>query len=699
MNAAAANSLPRRAAVLTALGEEGQVWAFVFKTLLAFYLTGWLAMRLALPQPTTAMMTCVIVANRQSGMVLAKSFYRAIGTLAGAAAALLIVALFPQQRVLLLGVLSLWIGLCAGGATLHRNFKSYAFVLAGYTAAIVAIPVIGNPPAVFDSAVARISEVLLALIVSGIVNDVILPDRLRDLLRRSAREQFAHLIDMVRRGTSGMGRDALRAMHLRFVRDAVAFEDLRSSVIFEDPEARARSDHLRLFNQRFMTAATTYLALQHLMQRLQRRDSRFAYEALQRLYRQLGEVLEGVQAASDAQPVLERWQQAASALPAAAAELRRQLPEEAQRDFDSGVALLHRFGSEMTAYLHTASALQAPRLVGPALEQVHFERGNDYAGAALALLRTALTLGSLAVFWIASAWPMGASAMVIATVFAGLLASSPTPMQSLRSTLIGYLAGMCVGYVCVFYVLTRMDGFALLAAGTVPFLLPGLVMMTWPSLTNVGIGYGMGFVYIAGLRNPMEFDPSRFLNDALSQMVGLSAVAVAFIVVPAVLGSAWLRRRQFEQLRRQVSLAAHAPLAGLRHRFESVNHDLFNQIVTHTDGSSERLLSWALSIGETGRVLIELRNEIGTRALDESVRGALEHAMDRVGQFYAAPEERGYLEARDAVLEAMRQVEAMGDGTLMEQLHLLRLALLDAHSPLGQYMPRPRAGTEVSNAA
>jgi uncharacterized membrane protein YccC len=81
-----------RSSILGSLGEEADVWRFVFKTLLAYYITGWLAMRFSLSQPSTAMLTTIILANRQSGRVLAKSFYRCIGTLAGAAAALLIVS-------------------------------------------------------------------------------------------------------------------------------------------------------------------------------------------------------------------------------------------------------------------------------------------------------------------------------------------------------------------------------------------------------------------------------------------------------------------------------------------------------------------------------------------------------------------------------------------------------------------------------
>src|SRR5882724_7417152 len=242
MSAADADTpVPTTHSLLDSLGEEAGVWLFVFKTLLAFYITGWFAMRFSLSQPSTAMLTTIIVANRQSGRVLAKSFFRGIGTLVGAGVAILIVSVFPQERVLFLVALSLWIGVCAGGATLYRNFTAYAFVLSGYTAALIAFPVINHPAAVFDSAVARISEVLLGLLVSGIISDAVFPSRMRDVLRRTAREQFAAFVGFVQASSNEkIAPEAMEKALLRFVRDAVAFEDLRSSVIFEDPEARAR---------------------------------------------------------------------------------------------------------------------------------------------------------------------------------------------------------------------------------------------------------------------------------------------------------------------------------------------------------------------------------------------------------------------------------------------------------------------------
>ena len=695
-----------RQVVVETLREEASVWLFVVKTLIAFFLTGWLAMRFALPAPSTAMLTTVIVANRQSGMVLAKSFYRAIGTLAGATAAIAIVASFPQQRDLFLVALSLWIGLCAGGATLYRNFKSYAFVLGGYTAAIVAIPVIDNPPGVFDSSWARISEVLLGLAVSGVVNDVVFPSRMRDVLRRAAREQFAHFVAFVRDSTRGrMAREAMENAHLRFVRDAVTFEDLRSSVIFEDAEARARSGHLRLFNQRFMAASTSFQSLHHLINRLKRAHRDVAADTLIRLYAPIGTALDApIDAGVVARELLPRLAAARESLRTQRSPLRDSLTDTQDiRDFDTGASLLVRFVDELYAYVEAAASLQAPRIIAASGERVRFDRGNDFLGAGLATLRATLTMLALGAFWICSAWPLGSSAMLLATVFAGLFATILNPTRVTWMVMLGYLSGMAAAFVCEFFVLTQVDGYPLLVIGIAPFLAVGLVMMMSQRLASYGLGWAMGLAYILALKNVQVYDPAHFINDAIAQVVGLGAAAVSFVIIPPAIGSAWLRRRQLARLRGQVALAAEAPLPGLRHRFESVNHDLVSQVVAQTEpgsADSRALIAWALAVHETGRALIELRHDMAGADLPSTLRPYLVEALRTLARFYEKPDAAGYLLARDAVATAIASIgEYEGVHHLLDHLHLVRMALLDGESVLAAYMPNAPLAKEIVHAS
>lgn len=678
------------------IGEERASWIFVAKTLLAMYITCYLAMLFQLEQPATAMITVAIVMHPQSGMVLAKSFYRALGTFAGSLFGLGLMSLFPQQRELFLLSLSLWVAVCAGGATLYRNFAAYGFVLAGYTAAIVTLPAISDPVNVFDSAVMRVSEVLLGIVVSGMVSDMVLPERLRDTLRRSAREHFAHFIDFARGSTGGsIPRAEMERAHMRFVRAAVQLEDLRASVIFEDPEARARSSRMRLLNLRYMAASTSFQSVHHLINRLERAGRTEVSAALIALYGPIGKALSPGQGQDQEPGVLApRLAECEDILPPLAARLRASLPSSAWLEFDTGAGLLRRFASEMRDFTALEASLREGKL-GGTVETVHFRRGNDYAGAGISVLRTFITMTALSVFWLMSGWPFGSSAMLLATIFSGLFGASAHPMVGIINTMIGYAAGMLAGYVVTFWLLPGGDGMLMLIIATMPLLIIGPYLSTRNSLPGIGGGYTLGFVYILALKNPMVYDPTHFLNDAIAQIVGLGLTAVAFVFVPAVTGTAWQRRRQLAQLRRQVVLAATAPLEGLLYRFESINRDLFQQIVTHTTaGSSESrsLLAWALAVHECGRAVIELRRDIASSGVPHEVGEAVQDAVRAVAHLYQSPSKAYWLEADQTVDRAIAVTAGRLDQArtscqlALHHLHLLRSALRDDESAMAPYI-------------
>jgi hypothetical protein len=91
-------------------GTNSIPWIFAAKTTASGLIALLVAFTFNLDQPYWALLTVFIVSQPlQSRQVLAKSLYRIIGTVIGAAVALLFVALFAQERVLFLGALALWI--------------------------------------------------------------------------------------------------------------------------------------------------------------------------------------------------------------------------------------------------------------------------------------------------------------------------------------------------------------------------------------------------------------------------------------------------------------------------------------------------------------------------------------------------------------------------------------------------------------
>src|SRR5215831_16475117 len=138
-----------------------RLWASVC---LALFVAFWLQ----LDDPFWAGTSAAIVCQPQLGASLRKGWFRMIGTVVGATMIVVLTAFFPQDRIAYLGFLALWCSVCAFGATVLRNFASYAAALAGYTAAIVGVGTLGATggasPDVFMLAITRTTEICLGIV-------------------------------------------------------------------------------------------------------------------------------------------------------------------------------------------------------------------------------------------------------------------------------------------------------------------------------------------------------------------------------------------------------------------------------------------------------------------------------------------------------------------------------------------------------
>src|SRR5499433_921826 len=143
-----------------------RLWASVC---LALYVAFWLELDNAYWAGTSAAIVC----QPHLGASLRKGWYRLIGTVIGAVAAVVLTACFPQDRVPFLVGLALWGAGCAFISTLLKNFAAYSAALAGYTVAIIAndqLGATGGPNGqAFMLAVYRASEICIGIVCAGIV--------------------------------------------------------------------------------------------------------------------------------------------------------------------------------------------------------------------------------------------------------------------------------------------------------------------------------------------------------------------------------------------------------------------------------------------------------------------------------------------------------------------------------------------------
>lgn len=684
-----------------AFAGTGQAWVFVLKGVLAMTLGAWLAMRLDLQKPYEVMVTCAIVINPNSGMVMAKSFYRVLGTIVGCLAGVMLVAAFPQQRVLLLLGMALWVGMCAGGASLFRNFKSYGFVLAGYTAAIVVLPALQQPQLLFQSALMRFSEVMLGILVATFISEIIAPRRLTPAFRASLRAQFTGFIEFVRGSMEGaLERSELQQAHLRFVSKAVEVENLRSSIVVEDAGARALSPRVQRLNQRFMAASTSYQSLHHLMNRLQDADHMRARTALVNVFAVLAHALEQVDAQAR---VPEQAEQLRQALAGVDERLREQVvaqraaleQRQARLDFDTGAELTVRFARELKAYAAAYAALVKPRTRerGVHRNERGFARGNDWLGASSVVVRVAAVMLVTGWFWIVTAWPGGPYAMLLSTIFCGLLASKPNPVAAVRVMSKGFMAGVVAGFVCLFGVLVHMDGFVLLMAGLLPFLILGFYPFANPKYEPIARGYLLSFFLMMQIDTVMVYDLPMYLDQAMGLLFGVMMTAVSYRLFANAADNRFLHQRLMDKLRAEVTRACRAPLDGARERMESAGRDLFMQVMGYNGAgrlSQDEFLGWGLSVHETGRAIVDLRRDMATAP--PALHRRLQAVIDTVGDLYEAPSRGHYVFARRRLASAIRA--SSGQPRVLRHLHLLRLVLLDRQSVLARYMASRDAGVD-----
>lgn len=140
---------------------------FAVRTTAASLIALYIAFLMNMDDPKWAAMTVWIVAQSSRAMSVSKSIYRLMGTAIGVVVAVLLTAIFIQTPTLFLLVLASWIGLCTALSTGLRNFRSYGAVLAGYTAAIVAIDSLSDPDNVFEIAVSRLIYIALGIVTEA----------------------------------------------------------------------------------------------------------------------------------------------------------------------------------------------------------------------------------------------------------------------------------------------------------------------------------------------------------------------------------------------------------------------------------------------------------------------------------------------------------------------------------------------------
>lgn len=695
--------------------SDGVTWVYIFKVLCAAFLTLWLAMRLELPQPRTAMITVFIVMQPQSGHVFAKSFYRLLGTLAGSSMMVALIAIFPQNTELFLPSLAVWVGICSAGAMRYRTFRSYGFVLAGYTAAMVGLPALANPDGAFMAAVWRVLEISLGILVSTLVSAAILPQSASASMRNALYQRFGVFAGFVAEGLRGESqRERFESSNVRFIAEAVGLESLRSVTAFEDPHMRRRSGRLGRLNSEFMAITTRFNALHQLLERLRLRGPLQIVTAIEPGLSALAELLDGYAGRgltdADAARLAQQLAIYKEGLPERVRSLRAAFVESSPSDadlldFHTAYELLYRFVDDMHSYALTHASLAEHSHAREQWDEPYVAQTNWLVSLA-AGVRASFILLVLGSYWIITAWPSGAMMTLIAAATVGLSAATPNPKRMSFQMACGTLLGALIGFFEMFFVYPLIDGFPLLCMVLAPVYILGAFLSSRPAYLGVGVGLLIFFSTGSVPDNMTVYNPYNFINDYIAMVIGMLVCAAAgAIILPP--NSRWLWSRLEQDLRGQVLFAITGRLRGLGSAFESRTRDLLHQAYGLAAGKplvQSSLLRWMFVVLEVGHSIIELRKEQAVLpvhpcyAESQPWRQAIRVMGRALARLFLQPSASNHERALVAVDHAISRVQATDEPfarhfdtsalrRVQSYLHFIRTSLLDPQSPLAELAP------------
>jgi uncharacterized membrane protein YccC len=589
-------------------------WIFALRTVSAGLIALLAAYALKLDHPQWAMMTVFIVAQPVAGMVLAKGFYRLLGTLAGGLAAIGITSVLGTNPWVLVTVLALWIGLCTLVSSLLRNPEAYGAALAGYTAMIIGLPAFGQPHLIVDLAVARCAEIVLGIVCAGVTSRLILPKLAADAIISRLKRNILDLAVYAGGAFSGGDAATLAGLQRKLITDAQTLAEMRTYARLEAPSFATRAHPVRRTIGQLLWALSAARAL-HSHAAPKNAALIPVRSELQAL---VGELAQKPGALDDTGPWVER-------LDAIASQARQSPAADPDGDKVGTITRLTiaaDFAEALKQVLRGLDALRSPVSRSardrrqPALV-VH----RDYHAAWRNAVRAALATLLVAAFWLTTKWSEAAGTVILVAVVSSLFAARPDPVQSALGFFKGTLLALPFAFLVGQIALPALPGFGWFTVFVVPILVPAALGMANPRYVGVATAFAINFLAFLSPHQTMTYDPGQFLAGSASILVGiLLAVGVFIVVLPA---DPWVTVNRILQAMREdlARLCLHERVPR-RSAFESLAYDRVNQLMPLLQRNGQKgdaMLGGSIAAVTVGLEILRLRGAQQNSAMPSEI--------------------------------------------------------------------------------
>jgi uncharacterized membrane protein YccC len=515
---------------------------FSLKAFAAAMLSFWINCALDLPRPTWALFLVYVLMQPLSGAVRSECVYRLIGSVVGAAIMLGIVALFANAP----GAMFLGIGAAAFAcffvALIDRMPSGHAIFMAGITIAVLGLPDTLAPLASFPIAIARIEEVLLAILCATLIDSVFFPHAAGVALNASVAAWLAGAKQTMLRALRTPPQPGESHTELaKLAVDAAALDALSVHIAYDSVPIRPPRRVVRLLHVRM-------LQLIRLMY-----TAEDWHRGLRQGTQDTAPVEQAFAAVADWVEEMPTPSAARTAAANRAIDTLRAAPDQAA----DAIATLRGAMGEMLRDLMTACedclALQRAvtdnaslppalrRAVGGGRLPIPY---GDPVRAALLLLPVVLAFLLVAGYYGATGWAQGPEAALM-TLLAGLYAmNAQEPDARLVHVFATMIAAGALAIVYQFAVLPAVDNFPMLVLALGLFLIPAGAFI--PITPGTGLMLCVLATVLLGLQPEYNASFGSVADTVLGALagVGLTAVIGRVTMIP---GTAWTMRRQLRE--------------------------------------------------------------------------------------------------------------------------------------------------------
>ena len=506
---------------------------FACKTFVAGMLALFISFELDLINPMWSIGTVMIIANPYSGMVSSKCVYRLVGTFAGAIIALFLTPHFINTPWLFTIILSLWVGFALYVSLLDRTPRSYVFMLAGYSTAMIVYNAITyiDTYNIFDIAVARVLEISVGVIATAVVSATFFPVHIGALIKQRVNKTLNDLETTFEKLISVQQTSENYTQILSVItRDASDIHALAVHLAYEKGELKGMTKPLQEMLHQVSLVVANLVALSQRIKQLEQMQ-------LVNLVAHLNAIREYT---------LAFLKQERSLVPSDLLTL----PHGFEDDFNQ---LIDRASADQQIVLaalkmdirHFISNILAVKLLWQQIQQgnkeippeitaittrypsLHRDHGIAIRGGISAVLITFIVTAA----WIISGWKAGFMMAQMGAITACILTALDNPVPVLRIFIWGSLVSAVLVFVYAFGIFPHVTHFWQLALVLFPVFLVAVSMMANQMLMPVGMVLGINTMMGLNLHNKYSIDAVSYLDSSFAMILG---VLVSLIVIDLV---------------------------------------------------------------------------------------------------------------------------------------------------------------------